>query len=327
MKTKVGINGFGRIGRCIARHILEDRDDLELVKINASGDLKTNTHLLNYDSVHGRFRGDLGDITDWSFSRDIKELSWPGVDVVLECTGSYNDGDYCKAHIENGAKKVIISAPAVNVNKTIVYGVNHEEITSNDEIISNASCTTNCLAPMAKVLHKELGIVRGMMTTIHSYTGDQGTIDRRHRDLYRARAGAMNMIPTSTGAATALKHVLPELEGKIEGSAIRVPTPNVSCVDFTVETKVDIPSSLHANHILNMYAIQSMEGIMKIEDQPLVSADFNHSSESCIVAADQTKVVGKHLLRLLAWYDNEWGFSCRMADLAKYIGEKHVNGN
>ena len=232
---KVGINGFGRIGRCVTRHIIDDRPDIEIVKINASGDVDTNMHLLKYDSVHGRWKGDVD--CEWSHNRDIDQLDWIGCDVVLECTGAFNDGKKSYKHIENGAKKVVISAPAKNVDRTVVYGVNHQDILPSDMVVSNASCTTNCLAPLVKVLDDKLKIVNGQMTTIHSYTGDQGTVDRRHKDLYRARAGAMSMIPTSTGAADALGLVIPKMQGKIRGSAIRVPTPNVSAVDLTVNVE------------------------------------------------------------------------------------------
>jgi len=316
---RVGINGFGRIGRCVARYIFDDRDDLEIVKINASGDLESNTHLLHYDSIHGRWKGQLSDKLKWTHTRDINMIDWSGVDVVLECTGAFNDGDIAKAHIENGARKVLISAPAKNVDRTVVYGVNHEDITANDKIISNASCTTNCLAPMASVLHKEFGIKRGIMTTVHAYTGDQSTVDRRHKDPYRARTAGMSMIPTSTGATKAIGDIIPELAGRLSGSAIRVPTANVSCVDFTFESEVDT-SAEEINSALYSASANGMTGVLGYETAPLVSVDYNHTSESCIVAADQTKVVDKRMVRVLSWYDNEWAFSCRMADMANYIG-------
>jgi glyceraldehyde 3-phosphate dehydrogenase len=320
MTVKVGINGFGRIGRCVARHILDERDDLTLVKINASGDVESNIHLLHYDSIHGRWSGQLSDKLKWSHTRDIEMIDWSGVDVVLECTGAFNDGEVSKVHIENGAKKVLISAPAKNVDKTIVYGVNHEEATSSDKIISNASCTTNCLAPMAKILHQEFGIKRGIMTTVHSYTGDQSTVDRRHKDPYRARTAGMSMIPTSTGATKNIGLIIPELEGKLTGSAIRVPTANVSCVDFTFESDTDT-SVDDINTALYNASVNDMNGVLGYEIAPLVSIDYNHTSESCIVAADQTKVVDKRMVRVLGWYDNEWGFSCRMADNAAHIAK------
>ncbi len=315
----VGINGFGRIGRCVTRHIYNNRPDLKIVKINASGDLESNLHLLRYDSIHGRNPGDVDSKTEWTHTRNIDEINWTGVDVVLECTGAFNDGKISKAHIENGAKKVLISAPAKNVDKTVVYGVNHEEVTSNDKIISNASCTTNCLAPMAMVLHKEFTIKRGIMTTVHSYTGDQSTVDRRHKDPYRARTAGMSMIPTSTGATKNIGLIIPELDGKLNGSAIRVPTANVSCVDFTFEAGQDTTVE-EVNLAFETYSKMFMNGVLGYETAPLVSIDYNHTTDSCIIAADQTKVVDNRMVRVLAWYDNEWAFSCRMADVANYIG-------
>ena len=315
----VGINGFGRIGRCVTRHIYNNRPDLKIVKINASGDLESNLHLLKYDSIHGRNPGNVDSETEWTHTRNIDEIDWTGVDVVLECTGAFNDGKLSKAHIENGAKRVLISAPAKNVDRTVVYGVNHEEVTSNDKIISNASCTTNCLAPMAMVLHKEFTIKRGIMTTVHSYTGDQSTVDRRHKDPYRARTAGMSMIPTSTGATKNIGLIIPELDGKLNGSAIRVPTANVSCVDFTFEAGQDTTIE-EVNLAFETYSKMFMNGVLGYETAPLVSIDYNHTTDSCIIAADQTKVVDNRMVRVLAWYDNEWAFSCRMADVANYIG-------
>jgi len=318
---KVGINGFGRIGRCVTRHIIDDRPDIEIVKINASGDVDTNMHLLKYDSVHGRWKGELD--CEWSHTRDIDQLDWTGCDVVMECTGAFNDGKKAYKHIENGAKKVVISAPAKNVDRTVVYGVNHQDILPSDSIISNASCTTNCLAPLVKVLNDKLKIINGQMTTIHSYTGDQGTVDRRHKDLYRARAGAMSMIPTSTGAADALGLVLPEVQGKIRGSAIRVPTPNVSAVDLTVNVEREVDESM-VNSIVWDASQQEMNGIIKYSQERLVSVDFNTTVQSCIFASEQTRIVDKTCIRVLAWYDNEWSFSCRLVDTShhlKNIGE------
>tara|TARA_B100000900_G_scaffold277463_1_gene237265 strand:+ start:58 stop:1020 length:963 start_codon:yes stop_codon:yes gene_type:complete len=318
---KVGINGFGRIGRCVTRHIIDDRPDIEIVKINASGDVDTNMHLLKYDSVHGRWKGELD--CEWSHNRDIDQLDWTGCDVVMECTGAFNDGKKSYKHIENGAKKVVISAPAKNVDRTVVYGVNHQDILPSDSIISNASCTTNCLAPLVKVLNDKLKIVNGQMTTIHSYTGDQGTVDRRHKDLYRARAGAMSMIPTSTGATEALGLVLPEMQGKIRGSAIRVPTPNVSAVDLTVNVEREVDESM-VNSIVWDASQQEMNGIIKYSQERLVSVDFNTTVQSCIFASEQTRIVDKTCIRVLAWYDNEWSFSCRLVDTShhlKNIGE------
>ena len=313
---KVGINGFGRIGRCVTRHIIDDRPDIEIVKINATGDIDTNMHLLKYDSVHGRWKGDLD--CEWSHSRDIEKLDWQDCDVVLECTGAFNDGKKAQAHIDNGASKVVISAPAKNVDRTVVYGVNHQDILPTDNIVSNASCTTNCLAPLVKVLHEHCSIVSGQMTTIHSYTGDQGTVDRRHKDLYRARAGAMSMIPTSTGAAKALADVYPAVKGKIMGGAIRVPTPNVSAVDLTVNVGLEVDESL-INSIVWNAAQKEMKGIIKYSQERLVSVDFNHTVQSCIFASEQTRVVDKTMVRVLAWYDNEWSFSCRLVDTAHQL--------
>jgi len=317
----IGINGFGRIGRCITRYILDERPDIQIIKINATGDVDTNIHLLKYDSVHGRWKGDIDKIKGWSHTKDINELDWQGCDVVLECTGAFNDGHLAKIHLLNGAKKVVISAPASSVDRTVVYGVNHKDVLPSDNVISNASCTTNCLAPLVKVLHDKLHIVSGQMTTIHSYTGDQGTVDRRHKDLYRARAGAMSMIPTSTGATDALGLVIPSLAGKIQGGAIRVPTPNVSAVDLTinVKNKVDIDM---VNNIIWNASLEEMNGIIKFSQERLVSVDFNHTKQSCIFASEQTRVVDNNMLRVLAWYDNEWGFSCRMVDNAINLFEK-----
>jgi len=330
MTVTVGINGFGRIGRSTLAHIAESaRNDVQVVKINATGPIETNAHLLRYDSVHGRFPGQVsvkGDSIDLGrgpmkvFStRDPNTLDWDGVDVVLECTGAFNDGHKAAVHLGRGAKKVLISAPANNVHRTIVYGVNHRELLPADQIVSNGSCTTNCLAPLAKVLHDAIGIEHGLMTTIHSYTGDQPTLDRRHDDLYRARAAAMAMIPTSTGAARALGEVLPELAGKLDGTAMRVPTPNVSAVDLTFQAGRDVTAD-DVNAVVAEAASGHMGAVMSYDPEPKVSIDFNHTPHSSIFAPDQTKVVGGRLVRVLAWYDNEWGFSCRMADVAAAMG-------
>ena len=249
----------------------------------------------------------------------MDELDWSGVDVVMECTGNFNDGEKAKAHLARGAKKVLLSAPGKNVDRTIVYGVNNEALEASHAMVSNGSCTTNCLAPVAKVLNDAVGIESGIMTTIHAYTGDQPTLDRRHKDLYRARAAAMSMIPTSTGAAKALGEVLPELAGKLDGSAIRVPTPNVSAVDLTFTASKDVTVA-DINEIVRAAAEGPMKGVLGYEEAPLVSTDFNHTEESSIFAPAQTKVVGGRLVRVLAWYDNEWGFSCRMADVAAMMG-------
>ncbi len=331
MTIKVGINGFGRIGRCTLSHIAASgRDDIEVIKVNATGPLETAAHLIKYDSVHGRFPGEVtigdgtmnlgrGDMQMFS-TYDMNELDWSGCDVVLECTGKFNDGEKAKAHLERGAKKVLLSAPGKNVDKTIVFGVNDDQLEATDTMISNGSCTTNCLAPLAKVLDEAFGIEHGIMTTIHAYTGDQPTLDRRHKDLYRARAAAMSMIPTSTGAAKALGEVLPNLKGRLDGSAIRVPTPNVSAVDLTFRAGRDVTAE-QVNAAVKEAAEGPMKGVLGYEPAPLVSVDFNHSPESSIFAPDQTRVVEDRMVRVLAWYDNEWGFSVRMADVAVAMGK------
>ena len=330
MSIKVGINGFGRIGRCTLSHIVSSgRNDIDVVAINATGPLETAAHLMKYDSIHGRFPGqvvtganslDLGrGPIRMTSSYDIGALDWEGVDVVLECTGQHNDGHKAAAHRDRGAARVLISAPAKNVDRTVVFGVNHRDLISSDAIVSNGSCTTNCLAPLAKVLDETIGIERGIMTTIHSYTGDQPTLDRRHDDLYRARAAAMAMIPTSTGAAKALGEVLPNLAGKLDGTAIRVPTPNVSAVDLTFEASRDV-SVANVNAVLEEAALGHMSRVLAYDAEAKVSIDFNHTEHSCIVAPEQTKVVGGRTVRVLAWYDNEWAFSARMADVAVALG-------
>jgi glyceraldehyde 3-phosphate dehydrogenase len=331
MTVTVGINGFGRIGRCTLMHIAEAaRDDVQVVKINATGPIDTAAHLIRYDSIHGRFANevvvqngtmDVGQGPIRMFSTyDMDELDWTGVDVVLECTGKFNDGNKAVKHRERGAKKVLISAPAKNVQKTIVFGVNDNLLEANDNVISNGSCTTNCLAPLAKALHQGIGIENGLMTTIHSYTGDQPTLDRRHADLYRARSAAMAMIPTSTGAAKALGEVLPDLKGKLDGTAMRVPTPNVSAVDLTFVASKDVTVE-DVNEVVREAAEGAMKGVLAYDPEPKVSIDFNHTTESSIFAPDQTKVVGGRTVRVLAWYDNEWGFSARMADVAAKMGQ------
>ncbi|KRB50518.1 MAG: type I glyceraldehyde-3-phosphate dehydrogenase [Pseudomonadota bacterium] len=329
MTVRVAINGFGRIGRLVLRSIVEHaRQDIEVVAINDLGPVETNAHLLRYDSVHGRFPGNVvvdGDTIDVGFGkikvtaiRDPKDLPHKdlGVDIALECTGLFTTRDKAAAHLEAGAKRVIVSAPCDNADKTIVYGVNHQTLTASDLVISNASCTTNCLAPIAKVLHDLAGIERGYMTTIHSYTGDQPTLDTMHKDLYRARAAAMSMIPTSTGAAKALGLVIPELVGKLDGSSIRVPTPNVSVVDLTWVpgrsiTKEEINEALSA-----AAASGPLKGVLAVTNDPLVSIDFNHIAASSTAALAQTQVIDGGLGRVLSWYDNEWGFSTRMSDTA-----------
>lgn len=330
MSIKIGINGMGRIGRCTLASIIEnDRSDVEVIKINASGPIETNAHLLKYDSVHGKFKNDIkvendimnvgkGPIKVFS-SYDPIDLDWSGVDVLLECSGKFKSRERAQLHLNQGAKKILISAPAENVDKTIVYGVNDHKLTSKDHIVSNASCTTNCLAPIAKVLNDSIGIKNGIMTTIHSYTGDQPTLDRRHTNLYRARAAALSIIPTSTGAAKAIGDVLPELSGKLDGSALRVPTPNVSAVDLTFTANKET-SVREVNEIIAGAADGYMRNIISYETEPKVSIDFNHESYSANFAPDQTIVVKDKLVRVLAWYDNEWGFSCRMIDNAVLMG-------
>ena len=329
MTITIGINGFGRIGRCTLAHIAEsNRNDVSVVAINATGPIETNAHLLKYDSVHGRFPGvvkvengalDLGRGPIRMMSTYAPDqLDWEGVDVVLECTGKFNDRDAAAVHLGRGAKRVLISAPAKKADMTVVYGVNHRQLTADHLIVSNGSCTTNCLAPLAKVLNDAIGIESGIMTTIHSYTGDQPTLDRRHDDLYRARSAAMAMIPTSTGAAKALGEVLPELKGKLDGSAVRVPTPNVSAVDLTFIAQKSVTRD-EVNQIVKEACAGYMGMVMSYDPEPKVSIDFNHTPFSSIFAPDQTKVVGRSV-RVLAWYDNEWGFSCRMADVAGVMG-------
>ncbi len=331
MTIKVAINGFGRIGRSTLSAIIESgRTDIEVVALNATGPVESAAHLLKYDSVHGRFAGDIsiengalnvgrGPLRMFS-TYDPTELDWEGIDVVLECSGKFNSKEACQVHLDRGAKRVLISAPGKNADKTVVYGVNHDTLTADDLIVSNASCTTNCLAPVAKVLNDAIGIEKGIMTTIHAYTGDQPTLDRRHKDLYRARAAAMSLIPTSTGAAAAVGLVLPELKGRLDGSAIRVPTPNVSAVDLTFMTPKDTTVE-EVNAAMEAAANGAMKGILEYADEPLVSVDFNHSTYSSNFAPAQTKVMGGNMVRILSWYDNEWGFSCRMADTAVAMGK------
>ena len=329
MTITVGINGFGRIGRCTLSHIIESgRNDIAVVKMNATGPIETNAHLLKYDSVHGRFAGDIrveGNTMDLGrgpievmSTYDPTELDWSGVDVVLECSGQFNARDKAAVHMDHGAKRVLVSAPATNADKTIVYGVNHRELDGSHHVVSNASCTTNCLAPLAKVLNDAIGIESGIMTTVHSYTGDQPTLDRRHKDLYRARAAAMAMIPTSTGAAKAIGEVIPALNGKLDGTALRVPTPNVSAVDLTFVAAKDVTAA-DVNAVVAEAAAGHMGHVLSYDPEPKVSIDFNHTTHSSIFAPDQTKVIGRQV-RVLAWYDNEWGFSCRMADVATAMG-------
>ncbi|MFD1254573.1 Glyceraldehyde-3-phosphate dehydrogenase [Devosia equisanguinis] len=328
MAVRVAINGFGRIGRNILRAIIESgRTDIEVVAINDLGPVETNAHLLRFDSVHGRFphtvtvSGDTIDVgrgpIKVTAERDPANLPHAamGIDIALECTGIFTSKEKASAHLKAGAKKVIISAPGDGADKTIVYGINHQSLTKDDVVISNASCTTNCLAPLAYVLHKEFGIEKGMMTTIHSYTGDQPTLDTMHKDLYRGRAAALSQIPTSTGAAKAIGLVLPELKGKLDGVSVRVPTPNVSCVDFKFIAKRDVTAE-EINAAVRKYADGELKGVLGYTTQPNVSIDFNHDPHSSTMALDQTKVMGGNFVSVLSWYDNEWGFSNRMADTA-----------
>src|SRR6195952_5205439 len=326
MAIRVAINGFGRIGRNILRAIAESgRNDIEVVGINDLGPVETNAHLLRYDSVHGRFPGTVtvdGDSISVgngkikvSAERDPSKLPWKdlGVDIALECTGIFSAKAKASAHLTAGAKRVLVSAPSDGADMTIVFGVNHDKLTKDHIVVSNASCTTNSLAPVAKVLNDTVGIEKGFMTTIHSYTGDQPTLDTMHKDLYRARAAALSMIPTSTGAAKAVGLVLPHLKGKLDGTSIRVPTPNVSVVDFKFVAKRDTTVA-EINAAIKAASDGALKGILGYTDEPLVSRDFNHDSHSSIFANDQTKVLEGKFVRVLSWYDNEWGFSNRMAD-------------
>ena len=331
MAVKVAINGFGRIGRNVLRAIVESgRNDIEVVAINDLGPVETNAHLIRFDSVHGKFPGTVtvnGDTIDVgrgpirvTAMRNPADLPWGDVDVVMECTGIFTDADKAKVHLENGSKRVLVSAPSKGASATIVCGVNDKTLTAEDLIVSNASCTTNCLSPVAKVLNDAIGIKNGFMTTIHSYTGDQPTLDTMHKDLYRARAAALSMIPTSTGAAKAVGLVLPELKGKLDGVAIRVPTPNVSVVDLVFEAARDT-SVEEINAAIKAAADGPLKGILGYTNEKLVSSDFNHDPHSSIFHMDQTKVMEGKLCRILTWYDNEWGFSNRMSDTAVAMGK------
>ena len=333
MAVRVAINGFGRIGRNILRAIAESgRTDIEVVAINDLGPVETNAHLLRFDSVHGRFPGTVtveGDTISLgngkikvTAERDPAKLPWKelGIDIAMECTGIFTAKEKAAAHLTAGAKRVLISAPADGADATIVYGVNHDTLTKDHLVVSNGSCTTNCLAPVAKVLNDTVGIETGFMTTIHAYTGDQPTLDTLHKDLYRGRAAAMSMIPTSTGAAKAIGLVLPELKGKLDGVAIRVPTPNVSVVDLKIVAKRSTDAK-EINEAMKKAASGSMKHILAIVDAPLVSHDFNHDPHSCSFMLDQTKVMDGTLVRVMSWYDNEWGFSNRMADTAVAMGK------
>ena len=331
MAVKIAINGFGRIGRNVLRAIIASgRTDLEVVAINDLGPVETNAHLFRFDSVHGRFSGEVrttastidvgrGPI-EVSALRNPADLPWKHVDIVMECTGIFTDKDKASIHLENGASRVLVSAPSAGADRTVVMGVNDQTLKGTDLIVSNGSCTTNCLAPVAMVLHENFGIQSGFMTTIHSYTGDQPTLDTMHKDLYRARAAALSMIPTTTGAAKALGLVLPELAGKLDGSSIRVPTPNVSCVDLCVV--VGRATSVEEINAAMLAASKGkLKGILGFETAPLVSSDYNGNPHSSIFAADQTKVLPGNFVRILSWYDNEWGFSNRMSDTAIAMGK------
>jgi glyceraldehyde 3-phosphate dehydrogenase len=333
MTVRVAINGFGRIGRNILRAIAESgRKDIQVVAVNDLGPVETNAHLLRFDSVHGRFPGEVkvsGDTIDVGqgpikvtaikdpSTLPHKEL---GVDIALECTGIFTAKDKASAHLTAGAKRVLVSAPADNADLTVVYGVNHDKLSKDHKVVSNGSCTTNCLAPVAKVLNDLVGIEMGFMTTIHAYTGDQPTLDTLHKDLYRGRAAAMSMIPTSTGAAKAIGLVLPELNGKLDGVAIRVPTPNVSVVDLKIVAKRKTDKE-EINAAMKRASLQELKGILGITEQPNVSIDFNHDPHSSTFHMDQTKVQNGTLVRVMSWYDNEWGFSNRMADTAVAMGK------
>jgi glyceraldehyde 3-phosphate dehydrogenase len=333
MAVRVAINGFGRIGRNILRAMIESgRKDMEVVAINDLGPVESNAHLLRFDSVHGRFphevkvTGDSIVIGDRSIKvtaiRDPAALPWKElrIDIALECTGLFTAKEKASAHLAAGAKRVLVSAPGENADLTVVYGVNHDKLSRDHLVVSNASCTTNCLAPVAKVINDAIGIDKGFMTTVHSYTGDQPTLDTLHKDLYRARAAALSMIPTSTGAAKAVGLVLPELKGKLDGVAIRVPTPNVSVIDFKIVTRRPTTTE-EVNGAIERAASQELKGILDFTREPNVSADFNHDPHSSNFAMDQTKVMDGTLVRVLSWYDNEWGFSNRMCDTAVAMGK------
>jgi glyceraldehyde 3-phosphate dehydrogenase len=328
MALRVAINGFGRIGRLVLRSIIEhDRKDIEVVAINDLGPVETNAHLLQYDTVHGKLNqevsvdGDMIRVGDRAFKctaiRNPAELPHGdmGVDIAFECTGIFTSKESAAQHLEAGAKRVLVSAPASGADKTIVFGVNDDTLTADDLVVSNASCTTNCLSPVAKVLNDTVGIERGYMTTVHAYTGDQPTLDRMHKDLYRARAAASSMIPTSTGAAKAVGLVLPELAGKLNGSAVRVPTPNVSMIDLVFDASRETTVE-EINAAIKSAAEGPMKGVLGYSEAPLVSADFNHDPHSSTFSADGTNVTDGTLVRVLSWYDNEWGFATRMSDTA-----------
>ena len=331
MTIKIGINGLGRIGRMVIRSIIEKNNKkIEIKHINNKTDLKNCCQLLKYDSVHGKFNANIKFNEKYlfinnkkiSYSRetDLDKINWEknNVDIVLECTGKYNSKEKSFQHIKNGAKKVIVSAPCKNADKTIVYGVNHKSINKNDLVISAASCTTNCLAPVAYVLNKKFKIKKGFMTTIHSYTTDQRLLDNSHKDLRRARSAGQSIIPTSTGASKSLAEIIPDLKGKIEGVAMRVPTPNVSLVDLVFISTKDL-SINQINNSFKEASKKNLKNILEATEEKLVSIDFNHNSNSAIVDLSLTNVVGKKMGKVSAWYDNEWGFASRMSDLAEFI--------
>ncbi len=333
MAVRVAINGFGRIGRLVLRAAMESgRDDIEFVGINDLGSVETNAHLVKYDSVHGVFPGDITTGEDWmdlghgkvqvTAERDPTKLPWGelGIDIAMECTGIFTSRDQAAMHLEAGAKRVLVSAPASGADLTVVYGVNHEELSADHTVVSNASCTTNCLAPVAHVLHQAVGIERGFMTTVHAFTGDQATVDTLHSDLRRARSASQSLIPTSTGAAKAVGLVLPELAGKLDGTAIRVPTPNVSLVDLKFDASRETDTA-EINGAIQQAAGGALKGVLETSDAPLVSVDFNHNQASSTFDLTQTQVVDGRLVRVLSWYDNEWGFSNRMSDTAVAMGK------
>jgi glyceraldehyde 3-phosphate dehydrogenase (phosphorylating) len=331
MSHNIAINGFGRIGRGVLRALIENgNQDLQVVAINDLATPEELAHLLKYDSVHGRLNADIragdntlevnGQVIRMSATRNPDELDWQDVDVAFECTGLFNTRDKAAQHLANGSRRVLISAPAKDADRTVVYGVNHRDLTAGDEVVSNASCTTNCLAPVAMVLDQAFGIKTGYMTTIHAYTGDQPTQDSRHSDLYRGRAAALSMVPTTTGAAKAISLVLPQLEGRLEGSAIRVPTPNVSVIDlcFLPERPASVET---VNDALKDAANGALAGILSFNDDPMVSIDFNHDPHSSCFAPAQTSVTAQGLVRVVSWYDNEWGFANRMIDTGAHMAD------
>ena len=330
MTIKVGINGFGRIGRCTLSHIAASgRDDIEVIKINATGPLTTAAHLIKYDSVHGRFPGEItvdegyinlgqNDIEVMS-TYNLEELDWSGCDVVLECTGQFNDGNKAKVHLEQGAKRVLLSAPGKNVDRTVVYGVNDDTMKKSDVMISNGSCTTNCLAPVVKVIHEQIGIKHGSMTTIHSITNTQTILDKAHKDLRRARACGASLIPTTTGSATAITHIFPELKGKLNGHAVRVPLANASLTDCVFEVE-RATTEAEVNTLLRRAAENELKGILGYEERPLVSIDYQTDPRSAIIDALSTMVVNGTQVKLYTWYDNEWGYANRTAELVRMVG-------